>query len=429
MTTPHSATHSAPEGAPGGCPVAHGAAAYAEERIPLYTQRFVDDPHAAYAEMRRRFGALAPVELAPGVPATLVIGYNTALRILNDPDHFPSDPRSWQKTVPQDSPVRPMMAWLPAARYNTGAAHARYRQPSVAAIDGIDLHAVPGMVERVAIPLINSFCRDGSADLMRQYAFPLVLEVLNQMVGCPADIGEQVAAGMAARFEPARGAEGMQILKVALMELIRLKREQPGDDVTSRLAAHPVGLDDVEVFAQLMSFYGAGFEAQRNLICNGLLLMMTDERFRYGDVLGRNLSTVDALDEVLFNDPPMANFCTTYPRQPIMIGGVWLPADQPVLISMAGCNNDPEVRGDGDPGGSRVGNRSHLAWSIGPHACPAKSVAYLTVQRAIDELFDALPDLDLAVPADQLTWRPGPFHRALAALPVVFPPSPPLTLR
>jgi cytochrome P450 len=394
----------------------------------LYTPEFVADPHRAYREMRRQYGSLVPIELAPGVPATLVISYTAAVRILNDPHHFPADPRTWQKTIPEDSPVRPMMEWYPAARYNSGAAHARYRQASVASIDGIDVHVLDSTVEKIAVPLINTFCETGSADLVTRYAFPLVLEVLNQMVGCPAEIGQRVATGMAARFDTVNGAQGMEMLKEALMELIRLKRAQPGGDVTSRLAHHPADLDDVEIFAQLMSFYGAGFEAQRNLITNALLLIITDDRFRFGDVLGRNLSTVDALDEVLFNDPPISNFCTTYPRQPIMIDDVWLPADQPVLISLAGCNNDPQIRGNDDLGGSHIGNRSHLAWSAGPHACPARSVAYLTVQYAIDQLLDALPEIQLAVPADKLVWRPGPFHRAMTAFPVVFPKSPPLSI-
>ncbi|WP_327120485.1 cytochrome P450 [Nocardia sp. NBC_01730] len=410
-------------------PVPHGSSIETDDpRVLLYTPEFVADPHHAYREMRRRYGSLVPIELAPGVPATLVISHATAVRILNDPTHFPADPRIWQKTVPEDCPVRPMMAWFPAARYNDGRVHARYRQASVASIDGIDVHALHPTVEAIAVPLINTFCEAGSADLVTQYAFPLVLEVLNRMVGCPAELGQRVANGMAARFDTVKSAQGMQMLKEALMELIRLKRAQPGDDATSRLAHHPVELDDMEIFAQLMSFYGAGFEAQRNLITNALLLMITDDRFRFGDVLGRNLSTVSALDEVLFNDPPMANFCTTYPRQPIMIDGIWLPADQPVLISLAACNNDPQIRGNDGPVGSSLGNRSHLAWSSGPHSCPAKSVAYLTVQYAIDQLLDALPEIQLAVPADQVVWRPGPFHRAMAALPVVFPETPPLII-
>ncbi|MGQ4601092.1 cytochrome P450 [Nocardia sp. R6R-6] len=429
MTTPSPipAPHTA---ATGTCPVPHGPLIGIDDsRVPLYTPEFVADPHHAYHEMRRKYGTLVPIELAPGVPATLVIGYRTAVRILNDPNHFPSDPRTWQKTIPEDSPVRAMMEWLPAARYNTGAVHARYRQASVASIDGIDTHTLRPTVEKIAVPLINTFCEFGSADLVSQYAFPLVLEFLNQVVGCPAEIGRRVATGMAARFDSVDPTEGMKMLKDALMELIQLKRQQPGNDATSRLAQHPADLDDVEIFAQLMSFYGAGFEAQRNLITNTLLLMLTDDRFRYGsDGLGRNLSTEHALDEVLFNDPPMANFCTTYPRQPIMIDDVWLPADQPVLISLAACNNDPEIRGTDEPGGSRIGNRSHLAWSTGPHTCPAKFVAYPTVQNAIDQLLDALPEMELAVPADQLVWRPGPFHRAMTAMPVYFPQSPPLTV-
>lgn len=87
---------------------------------------------------------------------------------------------------------------------------------------------------------------------------------------------------------------------------------------------------------------------------------------------------------------------------------------------MAACNNDPELI-RGVPTGRSTGNRAHLAWSIGPHTCPARSHAYLIAETAITYLLDALPEIDLAVPTVELKWRPGPFHRALAALPVLFP--------
>ncbi|MBF6176497.1 cytochrome P450 [Nocardia blacklockiae] len=389
-------------------------------RVPLHDPAFAADPHAAYRDMRRRYGSLVPVDLAPGVPATLVIGYRTAVRILNDPEHFPADPRLWQQSAPADSPIMPMLEWRPNALRSAGAEHERYRQANLAAIDGVDLHALHAEVERIAVPLINSFCETGEAELIRQYAFPLAFEVLNVMLGCPAEIGQRVAQGMAMIFELVEAERGNEILTQSLIELVAYKRAHPGDDVISRLLAHPVGLDDTEMIHQLVTLYGAGIEAQQNLIVNTLLLMMTDDRFA-GSLLGGSLSTRDALDEVLFTDPPMANYCITYPRQPILIDDVWLPAHHPVIISMAGANNDPAV-------GARefTDNRSHLAWSVGPHACPARSVAYLTVQDAIDQLLDALPELRLAVPQDELTWRPGPFHRALTGLPVTFPKSPPL---
>jgi cytochrome P450 len=393
-----------------------------DPRILLDTPEFAADPHGTYRSMRHRHGSLVPIELSPGVPATLVIGYRTALRILNDPEHFLADPRKWQDTVPADCPVRPMMQWYPNALRNAGPTHARYRQAYVHAIDGIDLHALHSTVERIAIPLINTFCQDGAADLQGQYAFPLVFEVLNQMVGCSPELGQRVATGMAALFDTVNAAWGMQHLSEALLELIALRRTEPGDDVTSRLAHHPAGLNDEEMLANLISFYGAAIEPQTNLISNTLLLMLTDDRFAGGFLAG-SMSTRDALDEVLFNDPPMANFSITFPRQPILIDNTWLPANQPVVISLAGCNNDPMISG-----GDRIGNRSHLAWGGGPHACPARSVAYMVVQDAIDQLLDALPELQLAVPKDELTWRPGPFHRAMAALPVTFPKSPALNV-
>ncbi|WP_227983781.1 cytochrome P450 [Nocardia spumae] len=393
-----------------------------EVRILLDTAEFAADPHGTYREMRRRYGSLVPIELSPGVPATLVIGYHTALRILNDPEHFPADPRSWQDSVPEDCPVRPMMQWYPNALRNSGNTHLRYRQAYTAAVDGIDLHALHTTVEKIAVPLINGFCESGSADLVSQYAFPLVFEALNRMVGCSAELGQRVATGMAALFDTVNAAWGMEHLSQALMELIHLRRAEPGDDVTSRLAHHPANLSDEEMLYNLISFYGAGIEPQQNLIANTLLLMISDDRFG-GGMLGGSLSTRDALDEVLFKDPPMANFSISYPRQPILIDNAWLPAHQPVVISLAACNNDPVIAG-----GDRTGNRSHLAWSAGPHACPARSVAYLVVQDAIDQLLDALPELRLAVEPSELSWRPGPFHRAMAALPVVFPPSPPLNL-
>lgn len=207
------------------------------------------------------------------------------------------------------------------------------------------------------------------------------------------------------------------ILVAALQELIGIKRASPGTDVTSSLIAHPVGLSDEEVLHQLVLLYAAGSSPPQNLIATALLMMLTDRRFGSGLVSGA-LSTQDALDEVLFNDPPMANYCITYPRLPVLIGDVWLPAHQPVVISMAACNHDPDIRT-----GDLTGNRSHLAFSTGPHACPARALGYLVAQDAIDQLLDRIPEMSLAAPAAELVWRPGPFHRALAALPVTFHPS------
>ncbi|WP_280233183.1 cytochrome P450 [Nocardia cyriacigeorgica] len=393
-----------------------------DERVALYSPEFSADPHSAYREMRARYGSLVPVDLAPGVPATLVIGYRTALNILNDPSRFPADPRTWERDIPDDCPVKPVLQWRPNAPRCAGKEHARYRGVTTAALDGVDLHALHATVERFAVPLINSFCLDGAADLVSQYAFPLTFEVINDMLGCPPGISAKAAAGTAAIFDGVDSEEGNRMFGEAVSELVEYRRSEPGDDVTTRLLQHPAELDEVEMTHQVLALYGVGMGPMQSLIINTLRLILAEDRFG-NDVLGGALSTRDALDEVLFEDPPLPNASVTYPRHPILLEDVWLPAHEPVVISLAGCNNDPEVSA-----GDHTGNRAHLAWGAGPHACPAQAAAYLIVQDAIDQLLDALPEIRLSVPAENLTWRPGPLHRTLAALPVTFPPTPPLPI-
>ncbi|MEU2716823.1 cytochrome P450 [Streptomyces sp. NPDC007205] len=388
--------------------------------VALYDAEFAADPHTAYERMRRVFGPLVPVELAPGIPATLVIGFHQARRILNDPLHFPADPRIWQQDVPENCPVRPMMEWRPNALRSSGTEHARYRAANTASLQAVDQHELRALVEKVASGAIDGFRARGHADLLTQYAWPIAFHVLSALLGCPDEIGRRIAEGMAKIFEAEAetAAQGNEMLGQAIAELVALRRRYPGDDVTSRLLAHTARLDDVEMLHQLVTLYGAGIEPLTNLISNTVLKILTDEHFSAGLHAGQPVR--DALDTVLYTDPPMANYCISYPPYPIDVEGVLLPAHQPVVISMAACNNDPAVTG-GVTEGQLAGNRAHLSWSIGAHTCPARTHAYLIAETAVTWLLDALPELDLACPVSELAWRPGPFHRALEALPVRFP--------
>ena len=143
----------------------------------------------------------------------------------------------------------------------------------------------------------------------------------------------------------------------AMIELIAMKRAEPGDDITTRLLQHEeTGLTDEELIHALITFYGAGIEPPRNLIGNALLMMLTDPRYEIGQS-GFPPSSRAALDEILVKDPPFANYCMSYPRQPVLLDDCWLPPDQPVLISISACNNDPAVNN-----GDYLNNRWNLAW-------------------------------------------------------------------
>lgn len=395
-----------------------------DSRTPIYTREFAADPHDHYRRMRARHGALAPVDLAPGVPATLVLGHDTAVRILDDPTHFPADPRTWQQKVPAGLPIVPMMQWRPNAHRSTGADHERYRAATVDALAAVDLNSLRAVIPRIAVRLINRFCADGTADLIDQYVLPLVFGVLNELLGCPPALGDRLTAALTTLLDMGNDEEAEAAAGAVLAELVAGARAEPGEDMISRLVRHPAQLSDEEVVHQLLGIYWAGIEPPRNLVATTLALILTDPRFTINQV-GFAPPAREALAEVLATDPPYAGHSITYPPLPVLIGEVWLPADQPVLVGAGACADDPERPG------YHPGTTENLAWGAGAHACPAhaRAIACLLAEEAIDQLLDALPELRLALEPEQLVWRPGPFHRALTALPVEFPPTPGMHIR
>ncbi|MFI1568613.1 cytochrome P450 [Streptomyces sp. NPDC020490] len=399
-----------PAGPPPGCP-AHQA---------LHGPEFAADPAAVYRRLRR-YGPIAPVELAPGVEASLVLGYEAALHVLRSPETFSKDPRRWQDladgTVPADSPVVPMMMYRPNALWADGAEHRRLRGAIMDSLARVEPNTLRGYVETSADTLIDRFAPAGKADLLGEYSQVLPLLVFNHLFGCPAEYGERLVRGMSGIFDGVDAERANELLATTLFDLVTLKRRQPGQDVTSWLLAHPAELTDEEMVHTLVLLMGAGTEPQQNLIANSLRLLLSDDRFA-GDLSGGSLPVEDSLDEVLWNDPPMANYGVHYALHDVVYEGVALRPGRPIVISFAAANNDPALAAD-----RRTGNRAHLAWSAGPHTCPAQGPARLIAAAAVEKLLDRLPDLELAVPAEDLVWRPGPFHRALAALPVAFPPA------
>ncbi|MDX6330694.1 MAG: hypothetical protein QOI83_3077 [Streptomycetaceae bacterium] len=420
MTTPAQVPGAVP---PPGCPAHTGHdndAPGTSTAAQLYGPEFAADPGATYARLRKH-GSVTSVEIAPGVRASLVISYETALEVLRSPERFSKDPRRWRAladgTVPADSPVVPMMMYRPNALWTDGDDHARLRGAITDSLARVDPNALRGYVEHSADTLIDRIGPKGEADLLGDYGAILPLLVFNRMFGCPPDIGEKLVFGMSGIFDADADSEKANMVLVeGVAELVSLKRKTPKADVTSWMMAHPAQLTDEEMMHQLVVLMGAGTEPQQNLICNGLRLLLSDDRFA-GDLAGGSLPVEDALDEVLWTDPPIANYAVHYPLNDLTLDGTLLREGEPILISLAAANTDPGLVAD-----QRGGNRAHLAWSAGPHTCPAKSPARLIAAVAVEKLLDRLPDVQLATGVEQLEWRQGPFHRALAALPVRFPP-------
>ncbi|MEV0764741.1 cytochrome P450 [Nocardia sp. NPDC050435] len=379
--------------------------------------------------MRQRHPKLVPIEIDEGVPATLVINYDTAKRILHDPDHFSADPRMWQQILSHQWPGR-KFDFMPMVEYRTNAlrsdgntaVHRRYRTATQDALAGVKLSELERQLRVVAHEQINSFCTQGAGvdnpfDLVTGYILPTMGAMLNYMVGSTPDIIARIAKASADLFDGQDTADTNRQLESALTDLIMMKRETLGDDITSRLIMHPAALSTEEIVQQLVTCLSAGTQLPADLAASALRLILTEF-----SPDGTALSTKTALIQVLVNDPPLANYLLTYPRHPVLVEDRWLPAHEPVIVSMAACSSNPSLNVQQD----FYHDGWHFSWGLGPHECPqhAQNHSYTLITGLIDTLLDILPDIQLAVPEQQLLWRKGPFARGLVSLPVTFAPTP-----
>ncbi|MGY1456262.1 cytochrome P450 [Streptomyces sp. SS8] len=427
MTIPPPGPGTAP---PPGCPAHRPPGASAAGLPRLYGPAFAADPDTTYAELRAQ-GPASWVELAPGVPAIVVTDYGAALEVLRS-SRFSKDARRWtalnQGLIPMDNQVVPMMGFRPSLLFADGDRHLRLRRTVDDTLARVDSYRVRAFVRRGATALIGEFGPAGSADLVSQYAERLPALVFTQLFGCDDALAGRMSRACAQMIdaEPATAQQGSEDLARCLGELVAAKRRSPGADVTSWLLHHPLGLSDEEMIHQLVVLVGAGTVPQSAWISSSVMLLLTDDRFA-GDLSGGSLTVSDALNEVLWERSPMANFCFHYATNEYELrddsgAGLLIPPGVPVLISHAAANTQQPRDGGGD---RRAANHAHLAFGAGPHVCPAQGVSQIITDVAIETLLDVLPDVALAVPASELTWRPGPFHRSLSALPVTFPPLPP----
>ncbi|MFK0291502.1 cytochrome P450 [Streptomyces sp. NPDC090442] len=414
--------------APPGCP-AHAAPAQApappdpHAHVRLYGPDFAADPHSVYARLRQ-YGALAPVEIAPEVTALLVTDYRAALELLNDDSTWSKDSRAWMRTIPADSPILPMLGWRPNVFFNDGAAHVRYRDVIVDSFKLVEPHELRARVHHAADTLIRRFGDRGEADLIAEYARLIPLLMFNTLFGLPDSYSDRLIAAIAGMLEgnsPEEAAAANEAYTQYIMELVGAKKAARGPDLTSWFMDHPNGLNDEELIHNIILVMGAGNEPLANLIGNALARMLSDDRY-YNTVSGGALTVHDAINEVLWNDPPLTNYSAHYPVRDVFFHGTWVRAGQLVMVSYAAANSQFDTTAAHGPGS---GSGSHLSWAAGPHACPVKRHALLIAVTAIERLTAWLSDIELVGTPDELTWRNGAFHRALAALPARFTPITP----
>jgi cytochrome P450 len=283
---------------------------------------------------------------------------------------------------------------------------------------------VDGLLERVEPA--------GSMDLIEEFAYPLPVVVICEMLGVPVEDHErfkgwslEIARSLDLILQPPdsdlarRSVEARHALTDYFRGLIAERRASPRADMLSALiAAEEAGdrLSEQELMATCILLLVAGHETTVNLIGNGTLALL-----RHPDELRRlrenPLLIGSAVEELLRYDGPVQR-TARIPSAAVTIGGRTIEAGEMVMPFIGAADRDPAHFPDPDRLDIARSDNRHIAFGLGIHFCLGAPLARLEGQIAINTLVRRLPKLALAT--DRPEYRQSLTLRGLKTLPVAF---------
>lgn len=275
--------------------------------------------------------------------------------------------------------------------------------------------------------LLEGLSSSGEFDLQSQYALPIPVRMIGDMLGVSRNDMPRFQQSMSVL---SKGFSGWRLLRTLFFdlpttaqfvrELVRKKKHNPGDDIlTALIQADDEGdrLTEDELVAMVFLLILAGFETTVHLITNGVLTLLQHpeqlERLRAEPELFDS-----AVEEILRFRGPVQSTKPGWASEDITLRGVTIPKGKPIMPLFGAANHDPRVFDNPAEFDVARSPNKHLGFGHGVHFCLGAHLARAETKLALRNLIDRFPNLKLGVdPADlKLQLVPG-WHR-YQALPV-----------
>ncbi|MBI0297356.1 cytochrome P450 [Streptomyces sp. PRKS01-29] len=408
----------------------------------LFTWEFASDPYPAYAWLREH----APVHrttLPSGVDAWLVTRYADARKALADPRlsknpqrHSAAAHAKGKVGIPGERRAELMTHLLNIDPPD----HTRLRRLVSTAFTPRRVAAFAPRVRTLTDQLIDAFEGRGEADLIHEFAFPLPIYAICDLLGVPREDQDDFRDWAGAMIRHGGGPRGgvaraVKRIRAYLGELIHRKRlelaergeEEDGEDLISgliRASDHGEHLTENEAAAMAFILLFAGFETTVNLIGNGVYALLRHPEQRA--LLQRALEEGDerllaaGVEELLRYDGPVEIATWRFATEPLTLAGQHIAEGEPVLVVLAAADRDPERFAEPDVLDLTRRDNQHLGYGHGIHYCLGAPLARLEARTAIATLLRRLPGLRLAGDPEDLRWRGGLIMRGLRTLPVTW---------
>lgn len=375
------------------------------------------DPYPLYARMR----SVAPVlKVPPPFNAWLIFDYDGVRRAVNDHESFSS-------AVPAPG------NWF---AFKDPPRHTKLRALISKAFTPRTVSDLEPFIRELSRSLLDRVFDRGEMDLAGDFAVPLPMRVIAQIIGIPGTDWPRFKAWSDSILKISYARDGTDEAKRVMQEfaevtaamneylsaMIVARRESPRDDLLSNLIAAEVdgqrlSQDEILGFFQLLVV--AGQDTTANLINNAVLCLL--ENPRQLELLRSDMQFLpSAIEEVLRYRAPIQWVMRT-PRQEIELSGETLSPGQLVLAMIGSANRDSKYFDRSEEFDITRDPNPHIAFGHGIHFCLGAALARMEARIALTHLFERTSDLERL---NSDPWEPrralhvhGPTH-----LPIRFQP-------
>ncbi|MFJ4184820.1 cytochrome P450 [Kitasatospora sp. NPDC089509] len=332
----------------------------------------------------------------------------TDRRISSNPDH-PGFPNISQTMgVPRQEQIPGWFVGLDSPE------HDRFRKALIPEFTVRRVRELRPAVEQTVDRCIDGLLAAGSeADLVADFALPVPSLVISALLGVPPvdrDFFEsrtRTLVAIRSSTDQQRDTASRELLRY-INRLVAIKQQWPGDDLISRLLATGA-IEPREMSGVLMLLLIAGHETTANNIALGVVTLLAHPEW-IGDprVVEETLRFHSVADLVSLR----------VAVEDVEIGGQQVRAGEGIVALVAAANHDERAFACPHAFDPARTERHHVAFGYGVHQCLGQNLVRVEMEIAYRRLFERIPDLRLAVPAEELPYKYDGVLCGLHALPV-----------
>ncbi|MFJ1767354.1 cytochrome P450 [Amycolatopsis sp. NPDC088138] len=376
------------------------------------------DPVAEIGAIRAE-APISKLDLPFGMNAWLVTGYDEAKAVLGKVTEFSTDFTNLVGSAGVTEDQNPG-----GLGFADPPVHTRLRKLLTPEFTMRRLNRLtPRIDEIVAEQLDAMAAADGPVDLWQAFALPIPSLTICELLGVSYEDREDFQRLSTARFDLFGGASAslgaMSESLTYLLEIVKKQRAEPGDGLLGMLIKeHGDEISDQELAGLADGVLTGGLETTASMLALGALVLLRDEK-AFDAVRGDDESVHRFVEELLRYLTVVQMAFPRFAKQDMEIAGVHISEGDIVLVSLSAADRDTKLGPDMDTFDATREPTSHLAFSYGIHRCIGAELARMELRTAYPALVRRFPNLRLAVPADELSFRKVSIVYGLDELPVL----------